>query len=173
MFFLFFFSFFLPFFPSSVCAAFSPSCPGHTGNWEGADFILRQLPGPLRKNPRYRAGSILQLRDDAFAALTRVGTRLFLPEQNMPLFPPKKTLPLEIWRLFSALGHVIFIARDAGYPSLLPRELVDASSLEVSFGQVFACPSCWILSFGGFSCAFSQFCPNLVFQIAHKAASSS
>lgn len=80
--FSYFFSFFLPFFPSS--------CPGHTGNWEGADFIPRQLPGPRRKNPRYRAGSILQLRDDAFAALTRVGTRLFLPEQNMPLFPPKK-----------------------------------------------------------------------------------
>lgn len=54
-----------------------------------------------------------------------------------------------------------------------PTELVDASSLEVSFGQVFVCPSYWILTLGRFSCAFSQFCPNLVFQIAHKAASSS
>lgn len=58
------------------------------------DLVLRQLPSPprsaARRKPRGRAGTILQLRDDAFAALTRMGTRLFLPEQiTLPSPPPK------------------------------------------------------------------------------------
>ena len=61
-----------------------------------ADLVLRQLPDPprsaARRKPRERAGTILQLRLDAFAAVTRLGTRLFLPERNMPLFPPENCL---------------------------------------------------------------------------------
>lgn len=103
----------------SVCAAVSPSSPGHTRSWKVADLVLRQFPSPprsaARRKPRERAGTILQLRDDALAALTQIGTRLFLPEQITLPFPPQN-LPLEVRRLFSALVHGIFIARDVGCP---------------------------------------------------------
>lgn len=118
IFFLFFFSPFL-FFCMSVCAAVSPSSPGHTRSRKVTDLVLGQLPSPprsaARRKPRERAGTILQLRDDAFAALTRMGTRLFLPEQITLPFPPQN-LPLEVWRLFSTLLHGIFIALYVGRP---------------------------------------------------------
>lgn len=84
----------------------------------------------------------------------------------MSLFCQKTPLPLEIWRLFSAQDNVSFVARDAGYPSLFPRGLLDASPLEVFFGQVFVCPSYWILSLGVDSFVlFPSFAQILFFQL--------
>lgn len=176
---LFFFFFFFPC-SSSVCAAFP--CPPQGTQGVGKRKISSPGSSVILWGKFQEIGSIHQLRDDTFASLTQVGTRLFLPEQNVSLFLHRKIKKTPcIWKSggFSLHGIMLFplllFFRYAGYPSLLPRELVDASLLEVSFGQMFVCPSCWILCLGGILLCFSPVLPKscFFFQIAHKAASSS